>query len=154
MAKTRPPEKHFGAVWYTQSLLLFICALPLEFVGVEVWPAFTAWLGIFTFGFFLGPEWAAGGVRGGFTGTFTGWLFWKVTDRWPRVLLGLGFGLLMIWRFPTVWHFNLIFGVPFTLWLPVHYWRRGMLGPVDHFFIWLAKRLGIAKLIERVRRGG
>lgn len=152
MAKQqRPPEKHFRAVWYISMAQVAIVSLPLEYLGIGWWPAFTRDLGIWAFAWFLSSEWSAGGVRGGFVGTKTGFLYWTVTDRWPRVLLGLWMGLVIIWRFPTELYLNWILGVPMTLWLPPHYWRSGMKGPIDHAAIWFAERVGLDKLIKRVR---
>ena len=115
-------------------------------------------LAVWSFAWFLSSEWSAGGVRHGFEGTKTGFLYWTITDRWPRVLLGLYMGQMIFWLFPDDF-----LGAPFpagkvlggimTLWLPPHYWRSGMKGPVDHAAIWIGERLGLKRLFERIRKG-
>ena len=163
------PERAFRVVWYVSVFNVILCSLPLEWLGVSWWqggPAlgFTAWWCVWGLGFFSGPEWAAAGVKDGFSGTKTSFLYWTVTDRWPRVLIGLWMGLTILWRFPEFGGPELVLtdwleplslwdlpGLGFTAWLPVHYWRKGIKGPVDHAVIWAAKRIGLAALLEKIR---
>lgn len=161
----KPPDAHFRAIWYVSMfhvVLLTLIAAAHEF-GVISAEQTVRDLAIWSFAWFLSPELAAGGVKAGYDGTKTGFLFWTVTDRWPRVLIGLWMGLLIFWCLPNdmfglptfdlfiEWGFGRIVGAGMTAWLPVHYWRRGIKGPVDHAVFWLAERTGLDKLVRRIR---
>lgn len=166
----RKPERHFRRVWELSMVNVVLCSLPLDVLGwVPWWEWFATGLAVHGFAWFLGTEWAAGGVEDPYGGTKTNWLYWTITDRWPRVLLGAYIGLVLWWRYPEFgtmftlpgdrsWWLigsdvgvNDVLGLGMTMWLPPHYWRQGMKGPVDVAVIWFAERTGLAKLFGRVR---
>jgi len=136
-------ERHFSAVWYVSMAHVAIVLLPLEWLGVERWPLWMGYLSVYAFGWFLSAEIAAGGGL-----TKTRWLFRQVPERYIRVPLGIVMALAMHWRFPDWWLFDLI-SWGFDFWLPVHYWRRGMLGPVDHVVMFLGRLIGLDHLLEQ-----
>jgi hypothetical protein len=158
----RPPEKHFRVIWNISMLhVAILSALWIhELLGLSLFdPTLVIRdLAIWAMAWFLAPEWAAGGVKRGLEGTKTGFLYWTVTDRWPRVLLGVWMGQLVMWNFPNDafgspdWlPLGYIAGVGLTLWLPPHYWASGTKGPVDRFFGWLGGRLGYKKFLKKIR---
>lgn len=158
----RPPERHFRTVWNISMIHVAVMSVLWihELTGLALFdPAILIRdLAVWSFAWFLAPEWAAGGVRGGRTGTKTGYLYWVVEDRWSRVLLGVWMALLMGFNFPNDFlsspdwlPVGYILGGILLLWLPPHYWARGTVGPFDRAVIWFAKRTGLEKLYEKVR---
>lgn len=148
MSRTEP---HFSAVWFVSMFNVLLLSLPLGLLGwVPSWPIFTAYYSMFAFGFFLGPEWAAGGVKTGYTGTKTSWIFQKIHDRWFRILLGVWMGALMLWRFPEMpLYLDDIIGWGFLTWLPFHYISPGLTeGPVWDNLAWFAEKLHLERVLD------
>ena len=67
----------------------------------------------------------------------TNWIYSKVHETAWRIGIGVWLSVLIMYRI------NLYLGIVFLLWLPIHYWREGVPGPMDRFFRWLGKRFGI-----------
>lgn len=150
-----PPEPHFARVWFISMFNVLLLSLPLGALGwVPEWNIFAQFYSVFAFGFFLGPEWAAGGVRSGYTGTKTSYIFWKFKERWVRIALGIWMGILMLWRFPEMpLYLDDIIGWGFLTWLPFHYISPGLTeGPVWETLGKIAEKLHLERVLKWIER--
>lgn len=135
---TQPEARHFSFVWYVLIIGAALTSLPLTELGL--WPHWTQVahdIAVLLFGVFLGAETSARDVREGEAGTMTNWIYSRVHEVFWRIAIGLWLSLLIGWRI------NLWLGLLFLAWLPIHYWREGVPGPMDRFFRWLGRRFGI-----------
>lgn len=144
-----PIEPHFSKVWYVSTFNVALLTLPLDLLfNWSQWTVFCWFYSVFALGFFLGPEWAAAGVRDGYSGTKTSWMFARVKETWVRVILGVWMAAIMFWRFPEGLFFDIV-AWGFLLWLPFHYAKRGSEGPFWEAVIRLLERAGIAAWFKR-----
>lgn len=126
-------EKHFSRIWYVSMANVAICLMPLGLLGwVPDWSYFMTYFSVFTFTWFLGPQLAAGGVKTGFQGHKTDWLYEKFQSRWTRVPWAFVFSGVSFWRLPEFLYLNIIIGSVLLLWLPWHYWSKQTVSPVDY----------------------
>jgi len=137
------PEPHFDKVWYVSmanvALLTVLLFLPVPRAVVTHYA-------VGAFAWFLSAEIAAGGVRAGYSGTKTSWLFHRVEGDTLRVGLGVWMGVLMFLTFPAHWAFRVLAG-GFLLWLPKHYTHRGAQGPVDRLARWIGRWTGLDRIL-------
>lgn len=140
---TKQPHTSFARVWYVQSILVAIAALPLELVGVEQWPLWMSYLVVLGLGWFGSAEWAAEATSdtpARDSGTYTSFLFWKIDGGWGRlgrVAYGLLIGALLWWRLPDIWYLDEAIAGFFSTWLPYHYWSPGIRGPWEWIGGWV-----------------
>ena len=128
-----PIEKHFSRIWYVSMANVLVALLPLGLLGlVPEWDYFMTYFSIYAFTWFLGPQLAAGGVKDGFAGHKTDWLYDRVPKRWMRVPLAFVFAGVALWRLPEWAFMNIIIASILAGWLPWHYWSRETVSPVDH----------------------
>lgn len=136
MAKTE--GKHFSFVWYALIIGAVICSLPFDVIGWLPWWTQVAHTdALLMFGMFLGAELSAPDAAEDTAGTMTNWIYSRVHEKLWRVLIGIWLAGLIIWRI------ELYLGLLFLAWLPIHYSREGIIGPVDKAIRWIGKRLGI-----------
>ncbi|NIP33433.1 MAG: hypothetical protein GWN18_00735 [Thermoplasmata archaeon] len=144
---TRAPNTNFAKVWYVQSLLVLIAALPLGILGwVPEWPLYMSYLVTLGLGWFGSAEWAAevtNDTPQSDSGTYTSFLFWKIDGRWGRVgrvLYGAAIGAVLYWRLPDIWYLDDAIWVFFQTWLPYHYWSPGIRGPWEWLGAFIFRR--------------
>lgn len=134
----KPVERHFSFIWYMTVVEAVVASLPLElFWWGRWWLAPARGVALFALGQFWGAEFSAQGVKDGYAGTMTAWTYSRIGDRPWRVAFGVWLSVLIGWRIAP-W-----LGVLFLAWLPLHYYRAGIVGPVDRAVRWIGAKLGI-----------
>ena len=140
--RVRQPERHFSVVWHISMANVALLTALVLVPGVP--RSVVTHYAVFAFGWFLSSEWSAGGVKRGFSGTKTAWLYYHVREDFVRVLIGVWMGVLMFVAFPAHWTFRVL-AAGFTLWLPAHYAGHGTTGPVDWLARWLGRITGLGR---------
>jgi hypothetical protein len=135
---TKPEGRHFSAVWYALIIGAVLSTLPIDVLGLWLpWTGIARALAMLAFGMFLGAEFSAPDVQEGEAGTMTNWIYSRVHETFWRISIGVWLSLLIAWRI------NPWLGLVFLAWLPIHYWRAGVAGPMDRLLRWIARRFGI-----------
>jgi len=141
---TRAPNWNFARVWYAQSAMVAVALLPLEYLGwVPGWAAAMTALVTLGLGWFGSAEWAAevtNDTPQSDSGTYTSFIFYKITNRWARVAYGILIGLVLFWRLPDIWYFDDAIWFFFQTWLPYHYWSPGIRGPWEWLGAFIFRR--------------
>lgn len=146
----RMPEVHFAFVWSLVTVMAMGAALPLDVYGVSWWPIVANQLATGGLLLFVGAEWVAGGVRRGYSATYTAWVFYHISNTVLRVTFGYFLAVTLLLRLDWRGPLDEVIGWGMLGWLPWHYIHRRFKGPIDRLVIWVGRSLGLDKWLDQI----